>query len=712
MTRAPARPRARAIVATAALLATIGPAAPAAAQGDDAGAAVPASALTLQVPSFTGTLLGDAEFRLLVRIRNAGDAEVGGLALTATLHRRTVSRLGYQEAVDAGDVGARFSGFAEEVEPLPPRGSRVLELVRSAADLGLVDAAEQAGVYPLAVELTRDGDTVETVRTSVVFTPRDHAEPLRVAMVVPIDATPGILADGTYAGSRVSTSIGPGGRVATLVDALHARPVPVTVAHSGLLLEQVADLADGYTATLPDGGTQDFAADSPVALAAAETLAQVREVAEREQTTQLALSYGPTDLVALTRSGLGDEAAALLTHGNDTVARLTGAPGTDEVVWPPDGLDSATLAQVLTTGVDTVVLDEGYLRIPADRDLSFSPSPVRRLRTSTDTITALVPDPFLDQALNATESVAAREAGGAVAAQRIVAETAAVYFERPNATVTRGLLIAPPQIWNPPQGLLESLLDGLAGAPWVEAVDVPRLAATVAPDAGAVTLDYPEQARARELAPAYILQLAAARQTLGALEQVLTSDAQTPLRLDSLLDRAPSVHYRGQLRSEGASLVDTVRAAVGEVSSAVSIAESAVITLTSDEGAVPITLTNASAEDLALRLRFSSAYFVVEGGNVQRLELAANEVLTTTFTVQALAPGATYPLRVHVEDPDGNVAFTEGLVTIRSTGYSVTALLATGGAAVFLLVWWLRDVRGRRRMDAETTAADRTPTPA
>lgn len=678
---------------------------PTAAGAQERSGQTPPAPVTLDLVDFTGTLVPGGELRLLVEVHNPNAVPVDDLSLLTTLHRATTSRLDYEQAVDDGDVGAVFSAFAEDLEPLPPRGTRVLELARSAADLRFGRPGDKHGVYPMVLQLERESEAVDIVRTSVVLAPAEVDQPLAVSLLVPLDAPPGVLADGTYAGSRVTATLGPGGRIARLVDTLHASPVPVTIAHSGLLLEQALDLADGYTVT-ENGTIRVLGRDSSGARSAATTLQRVRETASRPTTTQLALSYGPADLVALVRGGMGTEAARLLSKGQAVVEELTGARPADRILWPPDGLDPATLEQAVSTGVEAVVLDEDYLAVARDRDLSFSPSPVRRLRTgSGESITALVPDPFLESALRQTETRAAQRLGSAVAAQRIVAEAAAVYFERPNAAAPRGILIAPPQVWNPPRGLLDELLSRIGAAPWAAAVGLPELAETVDADEDAVRLGYPRAAAQRELPREYIDELASARATLGSLERVLAGDTDTPERLDNLLARAPSVHYRGRLREEGRRLVTTVRATTEEVASAVTVAEGTPVTLTSREGEVPVTFTNAADVPLDVRVRLESTYFEF-AQDVVDLTLEGDSTLTRSFRVAAVSPGGTYPVRVVVEDPQGLVVLAAGRLVVRSTAYSVTALLVTGGAALFLLAWWLRDAR-RRRSATAARATDR-----
>jgi hypothetical protein len=648
------------------------------------------SRVTLEVARFTGVLEPTEDFRARIRVRNHTRADVDDLRVVVTLHRAARSRFDYQQAVDEGEVGRVLDASSVALDPVPPGGTRTIDLERTAAELGFTGRAPGYGVYPLRVAVTDEGEVVDEVVTSVVLTPTEVEAPVRVGVVWPLDAPPALRPDDDVVVRRLAPQLAATGRLDDLVEAAAAHPtVPLTLAPSGLLLEQVAALA---------------AVDDLAGRQAATFLERVRDVAQRPNADLLALAYGPADLVALTRGGLGTEAARHITVGRVTVENLTGARPERGLLWPPDGLNPATLAEALSAGVEAVILGEGYLEIPADRSLQFSPGPVRRLRTAAGaSVSALVPDPWLEETLQRRGA----PHGAAVAAQRIVAETATVYFERPFADETRGLLLAPPQVWVPAPGVADALLDGFADAPWLRLERASALPGAVASD-GTVALDYPEEARARELSQAYVEELEDARGVLGSLATVLPPDSDLPARFDRLLLAAASVGYREPLRTpEGRALVGAVTRGVAELYDAVAVVESVPVTLTSIEGQVPVTLRSDAPVPLEVQVRLVSTRYRFAGDGTQRVTLAPGEVTTLAFTAEALTPGGTYPIAVVVEDGNGTIELAQGTVVVRSTAYSIAALVLTGGAAVFLLVWWVRDARRRRRAAAAEAAAER-----
>jgi hypothetical protein len=123
-------------------------------------------------------------------------------------------------------------------------------------------------------------------------------------------------------------------------------------------------------------------------------------------------------------------------------------------------VDGALLETLEQTGSDVIVLDPRHLPAPpslvtqnATVDLGGGPEPQR----------ALTGDAVLSGALSDPRAATAP----AEWAQRVLAETAVTWLERPNSTDPRGILLAPPQDWRPPGTFFRSLVRGLGRAPWL-----------------------------------------------------------------------------------------------------------------------------------------------------------------------------------------------------------------------------------------------------
>ncbi|HVL99999.1 MAG TPA: DUF6049 family protein [Egibacteraceae bacterium] len=653
--------------------------------------------LDLAVVALTGALAPGGELAVGLRVSNGGERDAEGLRVVGTLYSPVASRLAFQLAVDDGRLGAVLDGFSAEIDLLRSGRSTSVKLNRTAAQLGF-RRADQFGVYPLRLQLLDRGEVVDEVRTAVVFTAERVDEPVRTALVVPVAASPLPLPDGTYDRSELLSELGHGGRVQGLVGSLQARPgFPATLAPDSLLLDEAADIAGGFRlAESPRDGTRppvvrEVGPEDYLAVQARRLLERTAEVTARQHVDVLALPYGRADLTALVRGDMTAEAVRHVEEPHAVAAELGVSPVAG-ALWPPDALNPATLAAVVGTGTDTLVLSERHLDIPEGRALS--PSPLRDLaRTRGTSPTVLVPDPWLEEVL-------AREStpdGVPVAVQRVLAETAAVYFERPFADAVRGLLLAPPQSWAPERGLAGGLMDAIAEAPWLAPVPLSRLLRTVEPEASPVRLRYDTAARERELSSAYVAALGEARRSLGSLAGVLTGDADTPSRLDRLLRAAASVEFRNRPEAaRGRAMIAGVADTVTNLYSSVAILEGPQVWMEA-EGPVPVTVANNAEVPLRVRVRLLSQRFVFDlGPEGQVVDLDPGETRTLTVQARAVTPGGRAPVSVVVQDVDGVLTLAESTVVVRSTAASMAAVVVTAAAGLFLFAWVVQQGMRRR----------------
>lgn len=659
--------------------------------------------LRLEVDALTGVVQPGGSFDLRARVHNAGGLARGRVRLLVSVHQRTAERWRYQQALDDGVVGDVVHAFAADLDQLPADGARVVELSETVAELGLAQPATQAGVYPVRLRLQVGEEVVAEHMSSLVLAPAGVAEPVRVALLAPFAAPPARRADGAVTDAALVHALPTSGTLGGLASEVGAaRELPLTIAFDGLTLESTAQLRAGFL----DASGQESRPRGPDSLPARQAgalLDVLADVTARPHVETLAMPFASADLVALVRAGMRGEALRQVTDGVDAVERsLTTTPNA-QILWPPDGLDVDTLFELPATGVEAVVLSESTLADP--RRTQVSPAPVRELRTSAGgSFTALVGDPWLEETLEDWSNAAP-----ALTAQRLLGELATVYFERPS-TPRRGVLLAPrsPQRRLPP-GLIAALSRQLDGARILEPVTLSTLARTTAPEPAAARLAYPAEARGRELDPAYVAALSAARTRVGSLEGVLTGDRATPGRLDRILLQAGSVHYRDAGTDGGLELVGTVRDAVDDLYATVSVVDSAPLTLTSVEEELPVAVRSDAQVPLRVRVSLRSDRYQVDGAGFREVVLAPGETRLLTFRVRAVAPGATAPVRVVVSDPDGVLPLAAGTIVVRSTAFSPVAMTLTAGALIFLLVWWMRDARRRRRSRVAERVAERVP---
>ncbi|MBV9934332.1 MAG: hypothetical protein JO367_08520, partial [Actinobacteria bacterium] len=80
---------------------------------------------------------------------------------------------------------------------------------------------------------------------------------------------------------------------------------------------------------------------------------------------------------------------------------------------------------------------------------------------------------------------------------------------------------------------------------------------------------------------------------------------------------------------------------------------------------------------------------------VQSLDLTHRNT-TARFRVQARTSGS-FPIRIELVSPDGQLTVGTSRVVVRSTAASGVGIVLSVSAACFLLVWWARHAMRARR---------------
>jgi hypothetical protein len=681
--------------ALAAVAALALPASPAAAQ-QARPFSEPETGLSLEVVALDGVVHSEQDLRLRINVRNANSRDREDLRLVATVHGKLTRRGEYHAALDDGVLGGIVHPFVADLQPIPAKGSRTIELRQTTTELGLARTRAE-GVYPLRVQLLAGGEAVDEVTTSIVVVPTTAHTPLDVALLLPMGLPPALDAEGVVADPGLLHAIAEGGTLRGVAEALGAAErLQATLELDARTLRDVASLRDGF-ALRDEGVVVAHGADSTAARDAAAVLDGLSTLVARPFIEHISRPYGGADLTALTHGGLEIEARLRhLEQAAEELAAQTGVQPSTATLWPPAGIDAETHAMARGAGVDRLVLSEQWLSTGVRE--WYSPSPVRPLRGATTT--ALVPDPWIEGRL--TDHT---PDGAVIDAQRIIGELASVYFERPG-TPRRGVLVAPPAGEHVDPALVQALVAPLQ-SPVFQTVTVTRLARRATPAEQAHALDYDEASREAELPSTYLAQLTQARRALGSLAGVVESAPDLGPRLDRLLLQAASVHYRDD-PAQGRALLRTVSGTVQDLYGGVEVLENPPVTLTSVEGHLPIGIRSGAELPLRVLVTLASARYEVDGGATREIVLQPGETQVLTFTVRALTPGGTSPIQILVTDLQGDVEIAQGRVVVRSTAFSLVGLLITAGAAVFLLAWWLREAARRRRPTGEPTSDPRT----
>jgi putative peptidoglycan lipid II flippase len=144
------------------------------------------------------------------------------------------------------------------------------------------------------------------------------------------------------------------------------------------------------------------------------------------------------------------------------------------------------------------------------------------------------------------------------------------------------------------------------------------------------------------------------------------------------------------------------------------------ITLTARQGSIPITVVSTAPYNPFVRIKLSSTKLkfhdiVVVGGTCQPGATAETCVLTlhnenTTLKVPVNAPTpGVFRLTVDLESANGALSFAHTQYTVRSTAASGVGIFLSIGAALLLVLWWIRDLRHGRRARRLVPSEDDEP---
>jgi hypothetical protein len=668
------------------LLATLG----AGARAQDA---PPALEVTLTSISPVVSPRAPLDYRVAVRSRS--QAPIRNLVVHARLGQPVDTRSELATLLANPGV-AVATGLLDEFPAAPavlaPGAGRQLARRRVPMPPGLADG--RAGVVlPLTVRVQGSGvagPVVASLTTFVVDLPARVDQPLRAALLVPVREPTHRNPAGDFVDDKLAGLLAPTGSLGAIAAELKRPGAPgATLVVDAMLVDEASVMPGGWV--LRQGGKRTTVPPGdPRSQHAATFLGSLKAAASDHPLA--AFPYGNADLPALVAAGSGAWAGDAIQTGRDRLTNGLGTAPDPALAWPVDGAVDGALLQTLEQARATVVvLDPRHLPAPpagvtanATVDLGGGPDPQR----------ALVGDAGLSAAL------ADPRGAGAPAewAQRILAETAVTWLERPNSEDPRGILLAPPQSWRPTPAFFRSLARGLAAAPWLRVQAASALAADVAqgPQEGERRLATVTAAdRDLGLPPSYIDRIELTRAKLDSFRRAVGNDfTPTSGSFEQNLLIAQSSDWRPPAaRARGRSFVRAVTTAIRGVYRRVEVGTTPV-TLTARRGTIPITVSNASEERVTVVLRLTSPKvdlpaasdpFVLEPGR-----------RTTQLLPVGTRTTGSFPIRVDVLTPDGREVIAAGEIRLVSTAFNRVALGLTGGAVGALLLWWWRSDRRRR----------------
>ena len=591
-------------------------------------------------------------FILCVRVRGVADPSQAELVVST--YERLVTRTDFRRTLEGTLRLNVDTDVIPLTEPALPCGADSFYVLVPPPRSG------SEGVYPVKVELrdTADPRVLNSFVTHLIYVPTvPVAKPVNAAIVLPVHDAP---------------ALQPGGaRHLAHLDALAALAAALqTVPDVPLVLDPTPETLDALAAAGDDG---------QAAVATLRDSLRSRQVLEGP--------YVPVDLPSLLDAQLGDEADAQFTAGSDVVARrlLTGDQRPDARTWVVrDPIDAEALANLRGRGFDRLVVpDENLSEQPNDLPLEERARPF-----------SVQGRPGSEQeAFVADANLASHFAGGdqVLRAHHLLAEMSFVYFERPGEEDPRGLVAVAPREWRPTRAFLQALLQGLQGNPLITAMTLDALFNAVPPARDGRTPLERELVASPDGTAYSAGALRSTRSQLNGFATVVEPGNDLPDRLSDRLLVSQSIDLPAARRSSYLGAVDV---AIREQVDLIKLPTGRTITLTAREGEIPISFRNETGYPVRVKVRVESDKLVVQD-NERDLDLVRLNT-TERFSVQARTSGDS-ALTIVLESPDRSLPINRTLLTVRSTAASGVGVVLSAGAALFLVVWWGRDIRRRRR---------------
>jgi hypothetical protein len=647
-------------------------------------------AVRLTLLSQTTTLTTTQPLSIAVGAINETEVRYTGLTLTVSAASPIGSRSEYDEALQFGSTSPLATVTRPLEGPLEAGASRSFQPMELNMDQATLSGN---ALLPITVELRADGGftPVAVLRTLAVFIAEGDAPkvPLKVSVSFVLDEPIRRAPNGVFLDDTLEQTLASEGRLETIVSALEAVEVDVTLIVSPLLLEELRDMADGYRIARGDS-IEEVPGEDPRADVAGAMFERLAVIARRPGTEVVALPYASPSVPAMVGAGLDDDLAEHIRRGRDVVGNQLGVTASTTLFRPPGGAITDETLEPLRRILAADETTEALLLDPGGVEeltgLTLSPPAIALVAPG---FTSIVADPVVERRLEEQDDPV-------LAAMHALGELSALYFEQPS--LDRGAAILFDEQDRPSGDMLRTLLSGLRAVPgvsWLEGVNATRVrvAESGPEDPDPAVRDLVEPDRVGAFSTDFRTQLAETRESLAGLASVGGGQ--------DLIDQIG----RQSLLAESRFLLPRPRLAIAHLTAARSAvdrelaqvhppADNTPVTLTSRSGAVPVTLRNDAGYAMHVTLTLRAPRLEFLGGASREVTLDQPQE-AFVFPVRAQTTGR-FPATVVISTPTG-MEIASSTIVIRSTAYNRVALVITIGAGVFLLAWWGRGLLPRRR---------------
>jgi hypothetical protein len=272
---------------------------------------------------------------------------------------------------------------------------------------------------------------------------------------------------------------------------------------------------------------------------------------------------------------------------------------------------------------------------------------------------------------------------------RLLADLSQVYFEAPNSGQPRGLAVFLPTGVDLDLAQLETLA---AASPQLRLASLTSMLSSLAvPDGDRRSLLRLSSGRPPVPWAKVPQRTASQAQAIASALPSSAASSAAEAAYFTLLDPSLSSPVRSRL-------LDFLAGTVDRLAACVRLSVPSTVTLTSQEGHLPITASACrSFGRPQLRLSLASDNLSFPAGRTQEF-VAQSSGATVYVPIKARGPG-TFPLRLQLTTPSGYVLASHRIL-VRYGSFSLAAYVLTGASLALLAYWWAMTVAKRARARA------------
>jgi Family of unknown function (DUF6049) len=577
----------------------------------------------------------------------------------------------------------------------------------------------QFGVYPVAAQLADPlNDVLAVDQTLLPFWPGQQAaglaRPLDIAWVWPLIDQPHHQVCSALTNNDLVASLGPGGRLSTLLAAGQAHPgAHLTWVIDPALLSDLTTMTKAYQVDSGPGCSNPV--PEPASKTAKTWLSALHGITSGQPT--VITPYANVDVSALVHSGLTADITSAYSMGYAAADDVLQGPFGPSIAVPAGGTADLSVLTNLATAqhIGAVVLDSNEMP-PADPSVFEPDDAVTSVRTGSGlTMTVLLADHVLTGVLaagDASSGVLPPSTQFAVS-QRFLAETAMIAAEAPDSD--RSIVVSPPEDWSPPAALASELLTETAGTPWLTSTALGSLAGAADSERTLARQRPPGSKNSPgELSGSYLSTVRGVGAVLGVYRDLLYQ-ASSPyvLGLEQALTVTESSAWRGGGAADGQILAAKLSSFIRGEERRIKIIAAQQVPMGGSSGLVPVSILNGSRHAIQVRLNASvvdvpdrTSQLTV--GHFQNLvKILPGQAPTIRLPVSSAPIGPT-AIQLSLTTANGkSLPVLQASLTVQSTRYGRAILFLIGAAiGVLVLTSAYRGVRRWLRADTQVAPED------